>query len=303
MQNIDDHPAYHKFVVDISHKPKETKKEYFDDVIGEFVDQYLLVDEDAEAVRQQQQLEQRAIRVSEDHGYSTGQENLTVVPSQSPMNEEDDYVFNYGLRILEAAMLVLQLKDSSREGDGTRAAINEKILMCYFKSQNTYSKYAVEMLTAIAQKELILSPRMAEVVKREPFVNWRGGNGNNIDDDTAIEICNWITKRLVRDMGANKTVKAINLASRASVGIQDITTNYDQVSSISTQSSRHTTRSSKEDEVNMIKDLRQLRPFRKIPGRNHASFLGIAKSPLSDLDMDEYNHWVHKHVRQLTSKI
>ena len=158
------------------------------------------------------------------------------------------------------------------------------------------------MVTAIAQKELILFPRMAEVVKREPL-NWRGGNGNNIDDDTAIEICNCITKCPVRDMEANKTVKAINLASRASVGIQDITTNYDKVSSISTQSSRHTTRGSKEDEVNMIKDLRQLRPFQKIPGRNRASFPGIAESPLFDLDMDEYNRWVHKHVRQLISKI
>ena len=79
--------------------------------------------------------------MSEDHGYSTGQENLTS--RTIAKNEEDDYVFNYGFRSLEAAMLVLQLKDTSREGDGTRAAINEKILMCYFKNQNTYAKYAV----------------------------------------------------------------------------------------------------------------------------------------------------------------
>ena len=40
-----------------------------------------------------------------------------------------------------------------------------------------------------------------------------------MDDDTAIEICNCLTKSMVRDMGANKTEHAINMVSRASVGI------------------------------------------------------------------------------------
>ena len=79
-------------------------------------------------------------------------------------------------------MLILQLKDTSREGDGTRASVNEKV-MSDFKSQNTYSKYALEMLMSVAQKELILSPRLTEVVRREPFVNWRGGAGNNMDNN------------------------------------------------------------------------------------------------------------------------
>ena len=88
------------------------------------------------------------------------------------MNNEDNYVFNYGLRIVEMAMLILQLKETTREGNK--------------KSSTRY--------------------------------------------------------------GRKQGHKAIDL-----VEIQDITTNYGKVSSVSTQSSRHITRTSKEDEVNMVK--------------------------------------------------
>ena len=60
MQNVGDYPNIHKFVANIVHKGKDVKKEYYDRVIGEFADQYLLVDGDAENVRQHQKLEQRA---------------------------------------------------------------------------------------------------------------------------------------------------------------------------------------------------------------------------------------------------
>ena len=175
--------------------------------------------------------------------------------------------------------------------------------MSHFKSQNTYSKFALEMLTSVAQKELILSPRLAEVVRREPFVNWRGGAGNNMDDDTTIEICNCLTKSMVRDMGANKTEHAINMVSRASVGIKNIISNFDDVSHIVPNSSKHTVRSSYKDGLNIIQDLRKIRPFRRASGRQHPSFPTISKSALSGLNMEEYCKWVKKHVKQLTSGI
>ena len=155
------------------------------------------------------------------------------------------------------------------------------------------------MLTSVAQKELILSPRLAEVVRRGPFVNWRGGAGNNMDDDTATEICNCLTKSMVRDMGANKTEHAISMVSRASVGIKNIISNFDDVSHIVPNSSKHTVRSSYIDELNMIQDLRKIRPFRRASGRQHPS----SKSALSGLNMEEYCKWVKKHVKQLTSGI
>ena len=121
MENINDYPQYNNFVANISYKSNEVKKEYFDRIIGQFVDQYLLIDGEAEAVRQHQQISQRAARVFADHGYSLCKENQEqeILPSEAIPEEEDDYILNYGLRILEVVMLLLQLKDTTKEGDGT----------------------------------------------------------------------------------------------------------------------------------------------------------------------------------------
>ena len=305
MGELDDTLTQNRFVPNISHKSKEVKQEYFDRVIGDFVDQYLLTDEDAEVIRDHAQSEQRAVRIADDHCYSMQPDRLTTVPAKTnDTTEEEDYVRNYGFRILEAVMLLLQLKDTTKEGDGKRASINEKVLMMFFKTQNNYSKYAVEMVTTIAQKEIIASPRMAEVIRNETFVNWTGGKSRNIDDDTAIEICNCITKNMVREMGANKTEKAVERATKAAVGVRDIISNYDKVSAITPDSGKHTTRKSTEDEQGMIRDLRGLRPFRKIAGRRHASFPTIDRSAISNIDMEIYHRWISsKHVKQLTSAL
>ena len=121
------------------------------------------------------------------------------------MNNEDNYVFNYGLRILEVAMLILQLKQTTTEG-------NKKSSTRYRRKQGH---------------------------------------------------------------------KAIDL-----VEIQDTTTNYDKVSSVSTQSSRHITRSSKEDEVNMVEGelqhqtrlISSERPFKIL--QNETKFIKIDQSVL-----------------------
>ena len=41
MESIDDHPTAHCFENNIIHKPYETRKQYFDDKIGNFVDNYI----------------------------------------------------------------------------------------------------------------------------------------------------------------------------------------------------------------------------------------------------------------------
>lgn len=46
-----------------------------------------------------------------------------------------------------------------------------------------YSKYALDMFVSIAQIECVLTPRLSEEFKLGFFCNWKGGAGNNIEDD------------------------------------------------------------------------------------------------------------------------
>lgn len=92
---------------------------------------------------------------------------LHLFPGTLPeqlVKQDDDYIRNYGLQFINLTVMLMQLKDTAAEGDGDRAAVNEKLLLTFFKANNSYSKYALEMLISICQKGALLSERMAQKV-------------------------------------------------------------------------------------------------------------------------------------------
>ena len=60
------------------------------------------------------------------------------------------------------------------------------------------------MFTSIAQIEALTSQEMAHGLTWDRFVNWHGGHGRNIACDMAQEICNRVSKDVVRGIGPNK---------------------------------------------------------------------------------------------------
>ena len=193
----------------------------------------------------------------------------------------------------------MQMKDTCAEGDGERNDINMKRLLQYFKSYGSFSKYAVEMFTAIAQRKALLSEEMAHRIRWGRFVNWAGGRGKNIECDTAQEICNRTCRNIVLGMGANKTPTAIVRASKSAAGVEQIVTRFDVETGIHKKSTAHTSRSSQDDENMMIKDLSKLQPFHTSPGRYHANFTNVEASPLVGMDMHDFFTWLDKHKRNL----
>lgn len=193
----------------------------------------------------------------------------------------------------------MQMKDTCAEGDGERNDINMKRLLQYFKSHGSFTKYAIEMFTAIAQRKALLSEEMAHRIRWGRFVNWTGGRGKNIECDTAQEICNRTCKNMVLGMGANKTTAAIVRTSKSADGVEQIVNNCDVETQLHKTSTAHTSRSSEDDENMMIKDLCKLKPFHTSPGRCHANFANIEASPLVGLDMQNFFTWLETHKRNM----
>ena len=196
-------------------------------------------------------------------------------------------------------VFLMQMKDNCAEGDGERNDINIKRLLQYFKSHSSFTKYAIEMFTAIAQRKALLSKEMAHRIRWGRFVNWAGGKGKNIECDTAQEICNRERKNIVLGMGANKTFAAIIRASKSAAGIEKILTKFDCETGVCKKSSAHTSRSSHADEDIMIKDLKSLQPFNILPGRCHEHFKDIKSSPLVGMDMEKFCNWLDEHKKNL----
>ena len=80
--------------------------------------------------------------------------------------------------------------------------------------------------------EAIVSEEMAERLTWGRFVNWHGGEGKNIANDAAQEICNDSSKDVVKGMGANKTTKAILRASQSGAGVHEIKWSFDKATNI-----------------------------------------------------------------------
>ena len=218
-----------------------------------------------------------------------------------PTHTEEDNIMNYGLCMCFLTVLLLQMKDTAAQGDGDRNLINQKLLLSVFKSLGAFSKYAIEMFVSIAQIEALLTPRLSEQFKWGFYVNWKGGEGNNIEDDLAQEIMNRIVKDIVNHMGANKTVPSITKVCKAASGIHEIVTNADaNFLNIHETSSKHTIRSAADDERGMIDDILSLDVFQYHASRCHPSFPDIKRSPMRYMKIVDFHKWIDKQLSYLT---
>ena len=240
----------------------ENKQQYFDDLIGQFVDKY-------------------------------------VIPTAHniDISKGSDYVKNYGTSFIFLTTMLLQMKDTAKEADGGRNLLNQKLLLNIFRTKDTQSKYAKEMFVAISQYECLLTPRLAEEFKWGYFVNWRGGEGNNIEDDLCQEISNGIGKKMVKRLGENKTLAALSSICSAVGGIKEIMDNYDDSIKLKKQSSWHAKVDRLKEEKEMIKDLLKLKPFRHQKDRKHKSF------PKMKQHHKQIPHLVEKMHRRISGNI
>jgi hypothetical protein len=106
-------------------------------------------------------------------------------------------------------------------------------------------------------------------------------------------------KALIKNMGANKTDKAITRVSRAAGGVRQIVENVDNKVSMPTTSSKHTHKSSTADEEKISIDLRQLKPFQIDPGRRHNSFPNFSSDPFIGFNDEKSDIWLARHKKNL----
>ena len=130
------------------------------------------------------------------------------------------------------------------------------------------------------------------------FFNWRGGEGNNIEDDLGQEICNGMSKKIVKRIGANKSISTISRVCKATNGIRDILTQFDNEILLDSGSSHHTTRQSTSDEITMIDDIFNLAPFTYSGPRCYEHFPEIKRAPQRYLSVIEFTKWVELRKKQ-----
>lgn len=214
-------------------------------------------------------------------------------------NESPDLVREYSLLLLKYYFLVVDIKDAVREGNGERINQLHKQLLHHFKTDSGYNAYGIEMFVSIIQNEVLLSEEEAYQCTWAATANWTGSKAKNLEIDLMQENRNRDLKKLIKSMGANKTDKAIERASKAVGGVRKVVQNFEAQAAIHAKSTAHGHKSSSLDELKILKDLHNLKPFTYESGRKHTSFPSVSSDPLCDLEEGKFNDWLKRHKKNL----
>lgn len=186
MKNTSETPCMSNFPEDIHLADDSTKKKYFLQTIGKFVDKYVL-------------------------NYASDASSLLTVCQEQ---RESDGIHNYACSLLTHGLLERTFKDASQEGDGERLFRHWKFLLLHFKATG-HTKYALEAFLLIANVKVLLSPRMAHQLMWNRTCNSHGGAGKNIPLDLHLEHMNRIFKDDINTFRANITEHSINRSGNA----------------------------------------------------------------------------------------
>ena len=133
-------------------------------------------------------------------------------------------------------LFLMQLNDTEREGDGSRIIMNWKMLLLYFRSRKKGQKYAFESMRFISHIKALYTEKMAHRAIHGRVVNYLGGDGRNVANDLKQKHFVKKNKKLINALGAQKTLTAVNRATGASHGIDDIVSNLEKQTNIHRQS-------------------------------------------------------------------
>ena len=84
-------------------------------------------------------------------------------------------------------------------------------------------------------------------------------------------------------------------------GVQCICQSYDKNFDVTPNSTAHSRKTAKVDELCMVQDLKNLQPFKAVPGRYHATFSNIKSSPTLSIDWPAFYQWLDKHKKRMAT--
>jgi hypothetical protein len=220
-----------------------------------------------------------------------------VASSNKDKDKDNDRTQAYSKLVLELGMLFKNFVETVKVPNRPRMLRTLKLLMVLLKADNKLSKYADEILRFLIQQTCLLSEHDANIVFYSMFVNTRGKVDSHIPADLQMEFIVRSYKKYIKHMISNKTEANIARKTGALGGIYNIAEHYDEVTPVLVRTKKHCKPSDTSDEVTMLEDLRQIRPFLHRNDRCHDTFQRTEQSLLTGLDYDKFIKWILQRAK------
>lgn len=272
MEKTSDEPTEHMWDEGIT-ETKEGKWAYLTEVVGEFTDQYIM---------------------------PTLQFDITSTANEKV--KEEDAIFNYATALMSDCLVVEELSDAIREGDGERVIRVWKFLLLYFRASHR-TKYALEGLTLLAQLSALLPPRLAHQVKWNRFVNTRGKPGCNIPCDLEMEHQNKEFKAHLATIGGNVSSNTLIRTGKTLKTLSAICDHFDVSTFVNPPTVHHSTNSATKDEEVLVRILHsKCKVFRRRGSHSTKQFHLFHRNSFSKIHKTKFKEWFKKHVRKMKVK-
>lgn len=216
--------------------------------------------------------------------------NGTYVEDSNP-----DIIYSYSSVLIELGLIFLELCDIVKSPNRKRLITCLKYLMLFLKGHNSKSKYALEILRFLCQQYALLSEKDANAAVYGLFVNT---GSTIIPADLQMEYLVRVTKKHLRSMCSNVTDKSLIKRSSAFFGMNEISEVFDKQTSVIKRAQKHKRLSSSEDEHKILSDLKTIKPFTKIPGRQAKSFKKQVQNPITKLSLVDLHKWIQKYQKK-----
>ena len=197
---------------------------------------------------------------------------------------------------LSLNLMIRNVNDAIREGDGSRLIETYKVVLLYFKKFGR-TKYAFTLLKLLVR--IRTQPHSAFNLIWNRFVNTRGLKGRNIPLDLHLEHNNGYLKELLRNLRSNLNEDNASRVAKSMKSEATITTNFENCTGIKKGSGGRNAAKLAQSVQKLAEEYAKADVYGFIPGREHDSFPNFKRDLLEGLDSESFHAWVMEKCQNL----
>ena len=217
-------------------------------------------------------------------------------PGVSPSSSAD-HVKEHTEARLGFGLLLADMQDAVKEGDGERLLDLYKVALLYYRAYN-HTQYAYSTLLLLVQIKCTLSPKMAHSIKWNRFYNGRGDKGQNIPVDLHLEHMNNFLKSFLKGLGPNLTENSADRIAKSLGVLKDMIYFVDSELEVARSSGYHVDTKRNEDIFQLVKVFRESEVFTFHPGRAYVAFPTFDRNLLSKMKITALRTWMTSKVSE-----
>ena len=216
-------------------------------------------------------------------------ETMLEVPATEP--EERDDMYNYACARLNLGLLLRNVDDTVKEGDGERIIRCWRFFLLYYKASGRH-KYALATFLLISNVTAVLSEQKSHRLIWNRTINTKGGAGKNISCDIRLEQWNRVTKELLSHLGLNLNEICAQRESNAIAFINDILKAIDEDLMLQQPTGKHMIKKKEADLQTLVNEFIRQDIFTFTPGRFYGCFEKFDTNLSAEMDVCTLANWL-----------